>query len=183
MRRAPSGCADPMCYTLMPPGVIITAGGQPGPAPGLRLCGGAALAPLLGKIESWLERAVEGGSRAVFRQRLQPIELAKAAARAMQRERLVGPEGIEVANVISIALHPADLADLAAYQHGLEGRIARYLTTFANERGLVPVVPISVVLVADPTVRRRSLRVDAQMDDRAAGPATRAVEPIGATEP
>jgi len=64
------------------------------------------LAPLLGQIESWLERAVEGGARAVFRQRLQPIELAKAAAREMRRTPMVGPEGMEVPNAFTISLEP-----------------------------------------------------------------------------
>jgi hypothetical protein len=141
------------------------------------------LAPLIGRIESWLERAVEGGARAVFRQRLQPIELAKAAARAMQRERLVGPEGFEVANAFTICLHPADLAELAGYRAGLEERIARYLTEFAEERGLVPVGEVTVSVVADPVVRRRMVRVDARMDDLYAGPSTRPAPPVSATEP
>jgi hypothetical protein len=140
------------------------------------------VAGLLGQFESWLERAVEGGSRALFRQRLQPIELAKAAARAMQRERLVGPEGIEVPNAFSIALHPDDLAELAPYQASLETRIARYLSGFADERGLVPVGAVSVTLVGDPGLRRRALRVDARMADPRIGPVTRPVAPLGSTE-
>jgi hypothetical protein len=167
----------------MPSRVIITGSDRSGSATGrASSIGGAALAPLLGQIENWLERAVEGGTRAVFRQRLQPIELAKAATRAMQRQRLVGPEGIEVPNAFTIALHPTDLAELAKYQGGLETRLVRYLTGFADERGLVPVGPVTVELVADSTVRRRTVRVDAQMDDQAAGPTTRPAPPIGATE-
>jgi len=142
-----------------------------------------ALAPLFGQIESWLERAVEGGARAVFRQRLQPIELAKAAAREMRRTPMVGPEGIEVPNAFTISLHPADLAELAAYQTGLELRLVRYLTTDADNRRLVPVGPISVTLLSDPTVRRRSLRVDARRDERARDPSTRPAALINATEP
>jgi hypothetical protein len=140
------------------------------------------VAGLLGQFESWLERAVEGGARALFRQRLQPIELAKAAARAMQSERLVGPEGIEVPNAFAIALHPDDLAELAAYQSSLETRIARYLSGFADERGLIPVGAVSVTLVADPSLRRRALRVDARMEDPHIGPSTRPVAPLGSTE-
>jgi hypothetical protein len=140
------------------------------------------VAGLLGQFESWLERAVEGGSRSLFRQRLQPIELAKAAARAMQSERLVGPEGIEVPNAFTIALHPDDLAELAPYQSSLETRIARYLSGFADERGLIPVGAVTVTLVPDPGLRRRSLRVDAQMADPHIGPSTRPVAPIGSTE-
>jgi len=140
------------------------------------------VAGLLGQFESWLERAVEGGSRALFRQRLQPIELAKAAARAMQSHRLVGPDGVEVPNAFDIALHPDDLAELAAYQSSLETRIARYLSGFADERGLIPVGAVSVTLVPDPGLRRRALRVDARMADPHIGPSTRPVAPLGSTE-
>ena len=93
----------------------------------------------------------------------------------MQSERLVGPEGIEVPNAFSIALHPDDLAELAPYQASLETRIARYLSGFADERGLVPVGAVSVTLVADPGLRRRALRVDARMAD----PAHRAGDAAG----
>jgi hypothetical protein len=161
----------------------MVGGGLPGSELGLQRGGGAALAPLLRQIESWLERAVEGGTRAMFRQRLQPIELAKAAARAMERQRLVGPEGIEVPNTFTVALHPTDLAELAAYQAGLEQRLARYLSSFADDRRLEPVGPITVSLLADPLVRRRSVRVVAEMDDLSDDPSTRPAVPISATEP
>jgi hypothetical protein len=135
----------------------------------------------LRQIEGFLERAVEGSSRALFRQRLQPIELAKAAARAMQRQRLVGPEGVEVPNQFVIALHPDDLAVHAPYRASLEARITRYLATFAEERGFVPVGDIATSLLEDPGVRRWSVRVDAQMADAQMGPMTRPVGPIEAT--
>jgi hypothetical protein len=160
----------------------MVVGLSPGDAPGLSIDGGAAVAGLLGQFESWLERAVEGGSRALFRQRLQPIELAKAASRAMQSQRLIGPEGVEVPNAFAIALHPDDLEELAPYQSSLEARIARYLSGFADERGLIPVGAVSVTLLADPQLRRRALRVDAQMADPHIGPSTRPVAPIGSTE-
>lgn len=136
---------------------------------------------LLRHIEGFLERAVEGGSRALFRQRLQPIELAKAAGRAMQRQRLVGPEGVEVPNQFVIALHPDDLAVHAPYRASLEARITRYLTTFAEEHGFVPVGDIATSLLEDPAVRRWSVRVDAHMADAQMGPMTRPVGPIEAT--
>jgi hypothetical protein len=140
------------------------------------------VAGLLGQFESWLERAVEGGARALFRQRLQPIELAKACSRAMESQRLVGPDGIEVPNAFAIALHPVDLAELAPYQSSLETRLARYLSGFADERGLIPVGVVTVTLVGDPGLRRRALRVDARMEDPHIGPSTRPVAPLGSTE-
>jgi hypothetical protein len=140
------------------------------------------VAGLFGRIEGWLERAVEGSTRAVFQQRLQPIELAKAAARAMQRQQLVGPDGVEVPNAFTVALHPDDLAEVAPYRASLEARISRYLSTLAQERGWTPVAAISVEIVGDDRIRRRALRVDGRMADADLAPATRPVAPISATE-
>lgn len=142
---------------------------------------------LLGRIEGLLERAVEGGSRALFRQRLQPIELAKAAARTMERGQQIGPDGIEVPNAFTIALHPTDLEGMASYQGSLEARIRRYLDQFAEQRGLIPVASISVHLVADPGLRRHAVRTTAQMSDAAvlaagsAAPPTHPVAPVAPT--
>lgn len=144
---------------------------------------------LLGRIEGMLERAVEGGSRAIFRHRLQPIELAKAAARAMERGQLIGPDGVEAPNAFTIALHPSDLDQVAPYQHGLEARIRRYLGEFAEQRGLIPVAAISVHVVGDGTLRRRAIRVSAQMADPVRerlpedAPPTRPVMPASPTAP
>jgi hypothetical protein len=138
---------------------------------------------VLGRIENWLQQAVEGGSRTIFRQRLQPIELAKAAARSMQRHRLVGPDGIEVPNEFRIAVHPDDFAELEPFRSSLETRIARYLAGFAEDRDLIPMGTLSASLAPDPSVRRRAVRVDARMTDGAAGgPATRPVAPLNDTE-
>lgn len=142
---------------------------------------------LLGRIEGLLERAVEGGSRAIFRNRLQPIELAKAAARAMERGQMIGPDGVEVPNAFTIAMHPTDLQQVAPYQAGLEHRIKRYLGEFAEQRGLIPVASISVHLVADGQLRRRAVSVSAQMADSGReqeamdAPPTRPVMPVAPT--
>ncbi|MGE3910609.1 MAG: FhaA domain-containing protein [Chloroflexota bacterium] len=141
---------------------------------------------LLGHIEALLERAVEGGSRALFRHRLQPIELAKAAARAMERQQLVGPAGIEVPNAFTVCIHAADFAEIAPYHASLETRVRRYLEEFAEERGLIPVGAVSVQIVKAEGLRRRSVRVDARMLDAvdhggADAPPTRPVAPIAPT--
>lgn len=144
---------------------------------------------LLGRIEGFLERAVEGGSRAIFRQRLQPIELAKACARAMERSQTIGPEGREVPNRFTVGLHPDDANEIQPYRSTLEARITRYLREFAEERNLIPVAAISVRVEADATLRRRGLRVSAEMSDVSpaveAGPydapPTRPAHPIAPT--
>jgi hypothetical protein len=141
------------------------------------------VAGLLGRIEGWLERAVEGGTRAVFRQRLQPIELAKAAARAMQRQQLIGPDGVEVPNEFTVVLHPTDLGEVEPYRASLEARIVRYLNNLAQERGWTPVAAVSVRIVGDASLRRRAVRVEGRMADNESPPSTRPVAPIGATAP
>jgi hypothetical protein len=123
------------------------------------------VAKLLGRIERALEDAVEGTSRRLFRARLQPVELAKAASRAMQAEQVIGPEGPEVPNRFRIRLHPGDFSRFASYRQSLESRIAGYLDRFAGDRGLRPVADWQVDIVADTAVRPRRIRVDAEMAD------------------
>jgi pSer/pThr/pTyr-binding forkhead associated (FHA) protein len=135
---------------------------------------------LFPRIERVLEGVVEGGSRRLFRQPLQPIELAKAAARAMQAHPNVGTEGLEVPSAYRVRLNPADYAQFEPYRRSLEGRLARYLVTFAEDRGLRPVAQVEVTLEADERVGRRRISVDARMADPES-PATRPVAPIQET--
>jgi hypothetical protein len=132
---------------------------------------------LLPRIERLLEGLVEGGSRRLFRQALQPIELAKAAARTMQAGQVVGPGGIEVPNAFTIQLHPDDFAQFEPARRSFEAQMARYLVTFAEDRGLRPIAHVEVTLVADEHVARRRIEVGARMADPAE-PQTRAVLPL-----
>lgn len=120
---------------------------------------------MLGRIERLLENAVEGTTRGLFRVRLQPVELAKAATRAMDEHMVIGPDGPEVANAYRIRLHPEDFAPFASFRTSLEAKITRYLDTYARDRGLRPVAAWQVELTADDAVPRRRVRVDAQMVD------------------
>ena len=120
---------------------------------------------MLGRIERLLESAVEGTTRGLFRVRLQPVELAKAATRAMDEQMVIGPDGPEVANAYRIRLHPDDFAQFASFRASLEAKITRYLDTYARDRGLRPVAAWQVDLGADESVPRRRVRVDAEMVD------------------
>jgi hypothetical protein len=120
---------------------------------------------VLGRIERLLESAVEGTTRGLFRVRLQPVELAKAATRAMDEQVVIGPDGPEVANAYRIRLHPDDFARFASLRTSLEAKITRYLDTYARDRGLRPVAAWQVDLGADDSVPRRRVRVEAEMVD------------------
>ncbi len=135
---------------------------------------------MLGRIERLLEGAVEGTTRGLFRVRLQPVELAKAATRAMDEQMVIGPDGPEVANAYHIRLHPEDFAKFASFRASLEAKITRYVDTYARDRGLRPVAAWQVDLAADESVPRRRVRVDAEMLDPDA-PVEPAVEPLEGT--
>jgi len=144
------------------------------------------LANVFGRLERILEDAVEGTSRRLFRTRLQPVQLAKAASRAMQEQQVVGPDGPEVPNKYLISLHPSDFAQFASYQRSLEVRIERYLDQFAADRGLRPVASWRVEIQVDETVRPRGVGVEAHMADVEDAPPerTRVAEvPMAGTAP
>ena len=138
----------------------------------------------LDALERLMEEAVEGTAQRLFRPALQPVQLAKAAARAMESEQFVGPTGPEVPNHYMIALHPKDFERFARFQVALQRELAGYLEKYARDRGWRPVSDIVVVLEVDGSVRRGRSRVVGQMLDTAA-PAARGPslveQPIEAT--
>ena len=62
---------------------------------------------VLSDFEDSVSRAVEGMFAGVFRSPVQPAELAKALARAMDRNRRVGVGKVYAPNVYTVLLSPA----------------------------------------------------------------------------
>jgi hypothetical protein len=120
-----------------------------------------------------MEQAVEGSLRRVFPTTLQPVQLAKAAARAMEEAQVIGLRGPEVPNSYQLRLAPADLERFAGYSGTLSGELCRYLKEYAHERGLRPIAEPRVQLVEDKSVRGGTVRADARFVD---------VEPARRTE-
>jgi hypothetical protein len=117
---------------------------------------------MLARFERLMEQAVEGSLRRVFATSLQPIQLAKAAARAMEQAQVIGPRGPEVPNLYEVHLAAADLARFGEYAHTLCGEIRNYLTEYAAERGLRFVAEPRVELVEDASVRTGNVRATAR---------------------
>lgn len=120
---------------------------------------------MLARFERMLEQAVEGGLRRVFPSQLQPVQLAKAAARAMEDEQVVGLRGPEVPNLYLLQVAPEDMARFAEYRATLSQELARYLADYAADRGLQPVGPPRVELEEDARVRPGLARVQARFVD------------------
>jgi len=120
---------------------------------------------MLARFERLMEQAVEGSLRRVFPTTLQPVQLAKAAARAMEEAQVVGLLGAEVPNVYRLRLAPDDLARFSEYTATLSRELSRYLADYARERRLRPVGEPKVELTVDPRVRVGSVRAEARFVD------------------
>ncbi len=134
---------------------------------------------MLARFERLMENAVEGSLRRVFPTTLQPVQLAKAAARAMEDARVVGLRGAEVPNSYQIRLAPADLARFVDYRTTLGRELSRYLLDYARDRGLRPIAEPRVELVEDTSVRAGSVRAEGRFVDL---PRAREIEVEAAVE-
>jgi hypothetical protein len=119
---------------------------------------------MLGRFERLMEQAVEGSLRRVFATSLQPIQLAKAAARAMEQAQVVGRHGPEVPNLYELQLAPGDLSRFEGYVETLCAEVRGYLVDYARERGLRLVAEPRVELVEDARTRVGTVRASARFD-------------------
>src|ERR1700730_2701849 len=102
---------------------------------------------MLARYEELMQQTVEGSLRRVFPTKLQPVQLAKAAARAMEQTQVIGVHGPQVPNAYRLRLAPADLARFADYTATLSRELSRYLADYAQERGLRPIAAPCVELL------------------------------------
>src|SRR5438132_12856444 len=104
---------------------------------------------MLARFERLMEQAVEGSLRRVLPTTLQPVQLAKAAARAMEEAQVVGIGGSEVPNAYAVRVSTVDHTRFAEYTGTLARELSRYLSDYARERGLRPVSEPRVELTSD----------------------------------
>lgn len=119
---------------------------------------------MLARFERLMEQAVEGSLRRVFATSLQPVQLAKAAARAMERAQVIGPRGPEAPNFYELRAASADLARFGDYSSGVCAEIADYLKDYARDRGLRLAGEPRVELIEDRELRPGSVRASARFD-------------------
>jgi hypothetical protein len=120
---------------------------------------------MLARFERIMEQTLEGGLRRVFPAHLQPVQLAKAVARAMEQSQVVGLRGPEVPNVYLLHLAPGDMQRFMDYRATLARELGRYLVDYSRDRGLHPISDPRVELHEDARVRVGTIRVDARFVD------------------
>lgn len=90
---------------------------------------------ILSEFEDRIGSAIEGVFAGVFRSPVQPVELARALARAADDSRSLGVATVYIPTAYTIALSAEDSANLGAFRATLAGELATYLADHARENG------------------------------------------------
>lgn len=125
--------------------------------------------PPLTAIERFFERLFERPSARLFRARLQPIQLQRRIERAMEGERLTTSDRTLVPNRFVVHLHPTDLAEFGDMTSTLASELADGALSFARAHRYTVVDRPRVDLLADPTIQRTDIRVDARFAEPITG--------------
>lgn len=122
---------------------------------------------LLADVERFLERVFERSTARLFRARLAPVQLERRVERSMERARTNRDGKTVVPGRYRVRVHPEDLRDVAGEVGGpeaLAGRLADAALTFARAHHYqLPGRP-GVALVADPSLAKGQVEVDAVLD-------------------
>jgi len=116
----------------------------------------------LAHFEELAEQAMETSFVRLLKSQLQPVEIAKRLARAMESQQTIGVDKVWVPNQYAVRLHPTDYAGFAPLRASLERELAAYLSAVAQERGFSLVASPLVRLQADERVPAKRLRIAAQ---------------------
>ncbi|MBL7201672.1 MAG: FHA domain-containing protein [Anaerolineae bacterium] len=118
----------------------------------------------LSHLEDLAQQLVEGTFARILRARLQPIELARHIARAMEDGQVIGAQGqVVVPNMYQVYLHPDDLAALQDYRDALQDELVRYVADLARRAGATMPGRPHVYLQPNSAVTLRRVRVEARL--------------------
>ena len=138
----------------------------------------------LADVERFFERFFERSSATLFRARIQAVQLERRVERSMERARTHQGSRTVVPGRYRVRLNPADLTELAPEPDdavALAARLADAALAFARAHAYhVPSRPV-VVLVADPSLARGQVEVDAgpvQVSAVAVAPAPGSSQPV-----
>lgn len=133
---------------------------------------------ILSDFEDRVARGVEGLFAGAFRSPVQPAEVAKALAHAMDDERMVGVGKVYAPVAYSVYLSDDDADNLGGFLAVLSGELATYLVDHARERGYHLAAKPSIDFFADSALKMGRFRVDAAHDYAVGDEATSPAEAI-----
>jgi hypothetical protein len=118
----------------------------------------------LSHLEDVAEQLVEGAFARMFHARLQPIEVARRNARAMEDGQVIDAQGaIVVPNAYQVYLNPDDYQALADYRDTLQEELARYVANLARNAGATMPGRPRVFLQANTSVSLRRVHIEARL--------------------
>lgn len=108
---------------------------------------------ILSDFEDRIGSAIEGLFAGAFRSPVQPAEIAKALARAMDKGRKVGVKKVYVPNLYTVVISAEDDNNLGGFTDTLAAELVTYLLAYAREHVYaIPGRPV-VRFVVDPRLR------------------------------
>jgi hypothetical protein len=111
-------------------------------------------------LERKLEKAVEGLFSKAFEAKVQPIEIAKRIASAMDEGRTVGPERVYAPNIYQVFLASQDYEKFNPFKEALLSEIAHYLNQKAEKEGYFLLGPVEISLSEDANLTPGDFKVD-----------------------
>jgi Protein of unknown function (DUF3662)/Inner membrane component of T3SS, cytoplasmic domain len=117
-------------------------------------------------LERFFEQLFERPAARLFRPRLQPVQLQRRIERAMETDRMSGADRTLVPNRFRVHLHPEDLDAFGELTETLATDLAEGALSFARTHRYTLVDRPRVDLVADPTVPKGEIRVQARFAER-----------------
>jgi hypothetical protein len=120
----------------------------------------------LTNLERFFEQLFERPAARLFRPRLQPVQIQRRIERALETDRLSGADRTLVPNRFRVHLNPDDLAAFGELTSTLATDLAEGALAFARTHRYTLVDRPRVDLVADPTVGKGEIRVQARFAER-----------------
>src|SRR5262245_63380016 len=118
----------------------------------------------LQKFERRLERLVEGTFAKAFRAGLEPVEIGRKIARALDSGRMIGVEGgWVVPNDVVVYLSSDDVKRFSRYSEVLSRELADAARQYARDEGYHFLGPVTVALIEDDDIRAGQLEVVAEI--------------------
>lgn len=108
---------------------------------------------ILSDFEDRIGSAIEGLFAGAFRSPVQPAEIAKALARAMDKGRKVGVEKVYVPNLYTVVISAEDDNNLGGFTDTLAAELTTYLLAYAREHEYAIPGRAVVRFVVDPRLR------------------------------
>lgn len=117
---------------------------------------------MLRKLEEALRAAVEAPFAHLFPAQLQPVEMATELRQALDRARLLTPDGAFAPNVYTLALNAAEYQQLTSAVGALERELAEHLRAYAGVERLTTGPRLRVHLYPDEALSRGQMRAGAE---------------------